>query len=314
MSPIDGPGKPKVAILLCTHNGESFLQEQLDSYLQQTWTNWSLIASDDQSSDRTRAILAACQQQWSPDRVQLLTGPARGFAENFMAVTRHAQGQADFYAWSDQDDIWCPAKLERALQWLQTVPRHIPAIYCSRTILVGPDNQDLGMSQLFSREPSFANALTQSIGGGNTMVFNQAACQLLAETSMDTAVVAHDWWAYIIITGCGGQVHYDPVPTVRYRQHQDNLIGENTSWSARSARLRQIFNGRYRELNALNIQALYQHQHRLTGESINTLRLFAETRDGSLPTRLVQLKRSGVHRQTLIDNLGLVLATALRKV
>jgi len=314
MSSIAEPNRPRTAILLCTHNGEAFLKEQLDSYAEQTWKNWFLIVSDDQSSDRTCDILDDYQQRWSPGRVQVVTGPARGYVENFMAVTRLAQGQAEFYAWSDQDDIWHADKLERALRWLESVPPHTPALYCGRTQLVSPDNRDIGMSMLFGREPCFANALMQNIGGGNTMVFNQAACRLLAETSIDTVVVSHDWWAYIIISGCGGQVYYDPVPSVRYRQHKDNLIGANNSWPARLARIHQMFKGRYKDWNSLNIQALGEHQARLTSRNLRTLKLFASARQRLLPMRLLLLKRSGVYRQTLMDNIGLVLAAIFRKI
>ena len=308
------PNRPKIAILLCTHNGEAFLKEQLDSLAAQTWDNWCLLVSDDNSTDQTRHILGEYQRQWPAGRLTVRSGPAKGFAENFMAVTRSVQGQADYYAWSDQDDIWHPDKLERALQCLQGIAVSTPALYCGRTQLVNSDNQSIGLSPLFSKKPSFANALMQNVGGGNTMVFNQAACQILAETSVDTALVSHDWWAYIIITGCGGQVRYDPEPVLRYRQHKNNLIGSNVGWSARFARVRELFRGRFQQWATIHILALQKHQHRLTREHAETLSLFVRARRRSMPMRLLQLKRSGVYRQSRLDNLGLVLAIILGKI
>lgn len=306
--------QPKIAILLCTHNGEAFLREQLDSFVAQTWKNWVLIVSDDNSSDDTRNILLYYQRRWAPGRLRIVSGPARGFVENFMSVTRYAEGLAAFYAWSDQDDIWHADKLERAMRWLQDIPASTPALYCGRTQLVSPENRQIGMSTLFKKSPSFANALIQNIGGGNTMVFNREACRIVAETSIDTAVVSHDWWAYIIISGCGGQVYYDPVPSVRYRQHRDNLIGENTSWGARFLRVRELFKGRLKGWSQIHIQALSKHQERLTAENVRTLELFASARQGWLPMRLLQLIRSNVYRQTSLDNVGLALAAIFRKI
>lgn len=314
MSSTAEPTKPKIAILLCTYNGEAFLKEQLDSLAAQTWDNWYLIVSDDNSTDQTRHILGDYQRQWPTGRLTVRSGPAKGVAENFMAVTRSVQGQADYYAWSDQDDIWHPDKLERAIRWLQSNTLETPALYCGRTQLVSSDNQAIGLSPLFSKKPGFANALMQNIGGGNTMVFNQAACKILAETSISTAWAYHDWWAYIIITGCGGQVHYDPEPSLRYRQHGNNTVGSNVGWSARFARLRELLKGRFQHWNTINVQALQKHQRRLTREHAETFRLFAEARQRPLPMRLLQFKRSGVHRQSRLDNLGLVLAAILGKI
>jgi hypothetical protein len=52
-------------------------------------------------------------------------------------------------------------------------------VYCSRTILVDVNGNQIGCSPLFTKKPSFANALVQSIAGGNTMVFNKKARDLI---------------------------------------------------------------------------------------------------------------------------------------
>ena len=50
-----------IAILLCTMQGQRYLHEQLDSIVQQTYTNWTIWVSDDGSADDTQAILAQYQ-------------------------------------------------------------------------------------------------------------------------------------------------------------------------------------------------------------------------------------------------------------
>ena len=85
------------------------------------------------------------------------------------------------------------------------------------------------MSPLFRRPPSFRNALVQSLAGGNTMVLNRPARDLVALASRRARFVSHDWWAYLLVTGAGGAVHYSAKPLVRYRQHAHNLVGANTS-------------------------------------------------------------------------------------
>ena len=92
-----------------------------------------------------------------------------------MSLNCRADIDTEFFAYADQDDIWEADKLERAMKWLQTVPRHIPALYGSRTQLVDERNQYIGYSPLFGRSPSFENALVHNVAGGNPMVFHRAA-------------------------------------------------------------------------------------------------------------------------------------------
>lgn len=308
------PPLPKVAILLCTYHGQQFLADQLDSLAAQTHSNWEVWASDDGSKDGTHAVLADHQNKWGKDRLSIHFGPAEGFVANFLSLTCNASIEADCYAYSDQDDIWEANKLERAVKWLTSIPADIPALYCSRTRLVDANDNEIGLSPLFSRPPSFANALTQNIGGGNTMVFNNAARALLRQVGENINVVTHDWWAYMVVAGCGGQVFYDSAPTVRYRQHSGNLVGMNSSWGARFKRIRMMWQGRFRSWNDGNIEALQKLKNKLTPENRKILACFARARDMNLISRLIYLKRSGIYRQTLLGNLGLIIAAVFKKI
>lgn len=308
------PRLSKVAILLCTYHGQHYLAEQLDSFTSQTHTNWEVWASDDGSEDDTHAILEAYKQKWPSGRLSIHSGPAEGFVANFHSLTCKARIEADYYAYSDQDDVWEADKLERAVRWLQTIPAHIPALYCSRTRLVDAQNNEIGLSPLFTKRPSFANALMQNIGGGNTMVFNNATRELLRQAGESVSVVTHDWWAYMVVMGCGGQVLYDRFPSVRYRQHESNLVGMNSTWPARFVRIRMLWQGQFRRWNDANIAALRKLLDRLAPENREILERFAMARDMSLVPRLINLKRSGIYRQTLLGNLGLVAAAIFKKI
>lgn len=306
--------QPKVAILLCTYQGQHYLAEQLDSFAAQSHANWEVWASDDGSQDDTHVILEAYQQQWPAGRLSIHAGPADGFAANFLSLTCNASIDADYYAYSDQDDVWEVDKLARAVEWLESVSQNIPALYCSRTRLVDADNREIGLSPLFSKPPSFANALMQNIGGGNTMVFNNAARALLRELGEKIPIVIHDWWAYMVVTGCGGKVFYDREPALRYRQHDGNLVGMNADWLARLKRMRMHWQGGFRSWNEMNITALRKLQHKLTPENREILERFARARQMSLIPRLIHLKRCGVYRQTFLGNIGLIAAAVFGKL
>lgn len=305
---------PKVAILLCTYNGQQFLAEQLESFTGQTHVNWKVWASDDGSQDDTLQILNAYKDKWKDARLSILLGPGKGFPSNFLSLTCNTSIKAEYYAYSDQDDIWAPEKLARALAYLTSVPPSVPALYCSRTFVVDANNNQIGTSPLFNRPPTFPNALVQNISGGNTMVFNEAARKLLRNTSENKAIISHDWWVYLVISGCGGNIFYDPIPSLRYRQHDNNQIGMNLTWAARWFRLHRLWLGHFKSWNDLHTEALKPLRRHLTIENLAILDRYEAARKSALLPRLFGLKRSGIHRQTLLGNLGLIVAAIFNKI
>lgn len=304
----------KVAILLCTYHGQTYLAEQLDSFERQTHANWQVWASDDGSLDDTHVILESYRRKWPEGRLSINIGPAEGFVMNFLSLMCNATINADYYAYSDQDDIWEANKLARAVDWLNTIPKNIPGLYCSRTRIVDSNNNEIGASPVFRRPPSFANALMQNIGGGNTMVVNNAARCILQEAGEMVPAVMHDWWTYLVVTGCGGQVCYDRVPTLRYRQHGSNLVGGNATWVARIKRIQMIWQGGHRTWTDRNIASLRAISHRLTQENLDLLNQFERARNMDLVARLINMKKCGVYRQTLLGNLGLIAAATFGKL
>lgn len=305
--------QPKVAILMATYNGAKYLNEQLDSIIQQTYRDWTITVSDDGSSDNTLDILRRYQTQLGETRLSIRRGPCRGFAANYLSLVCEPSIGADFFTFCDQDDRWHPDRLERALQWLREIPEERPALYCGRTRLVDSQGRYLGESPLFLKTPSFANALVQSLAGGNTMVFNEAARALLAEAG-ELPVVSHDWWAYMLISGSGGLVKYDEIPLIDYRQHGANLIGANSSLADRLYRLRRMFAGHFKEWNNTNLDSLSRCLHLLLEQHHQTFQAFATAREAAFLQRCLGVLKSGVHRQTIFGDLGLLAATVLGKI
>lgn len=303
--------KRTIAILLCTYNGGRYLSQFLRSLVAQTHADWRLIASDDGSSDATLQILA--QFAAERGRVEIRRGPGRGPTGNFLSLACDAAIRADYFAFADQDDVWHPDKLSRALRALAALPPGQPALYGSRTRITRSDNTPNGFSPLFAKAPSFNNALVQSLAGGNTMVFNRAA-QALFVAAEGVEPVAHDWWAYQLIAGAGGRIVYDPVPAIDYRQHGRNQVGSNNSWRARLSRARLLATGRFKTWNDINRRALRNVAHLLTPEHLAVLDEFCKLGTPSLRERIKALRRAGVYRQTFSGNVGLIAAMVLNKL
>lgn len=300
--------------MIGTKDGAAFIDDQIQSLVTQSHSSIDIWISDDGSTDGTAAIIQSWKSRWTKGRLTLVDGPQRGFSANFRSMLIDPRIDADYYAFCDQDDIWEPERLESAICWMRTLDRKKPLMFCSRTTIMTESGSKVGYSPLFRQPPSFRNALVQSIAGGNTMMMNRTARDLLAEASKKTEFVSHDWWAYLIVTAAGGTVHYDPRPLVRYRQHAANLVGANVSWRARVSRLRRLMKGEFASCTDLNLEGLAVNRNILTADSAACLDLFASSRNGRIFSRLRNLNRSRVYRQTLVGTLGLYLAAVLGKV
>ena len=293
-----------VTILLCTFNGARFLAGQLSSFSTQTYPHWRLVVSDDGSTDSTLELLQDYKRK-GPNEVTITIQPQRlGAICHFMKVLTERETDSDYFACADQDDVWFPDKLERAMAWLATNPAGLPAVYFSRTQYVDEAGSVIGLSPLFRKRPSFRNALVQSIGGGNTMVLNRAAHNLL-RTAGPVRVASHDWWTYLLISGAGGAVLYDAVPSLAYRQHGNNQIGANQGFSARIKRLKMVGAGQLKTWLDWHTAALARNRSLLTPENGELLARFMDMRSGRLDKRVAAWFAVRPYRQTAPSQMAL---------
>lgn len=211
----------KVCVLISSYNGEDYIDEQLQSIINQEGAEADILVRDDGSTDRTCDILNAWQDE---GKLKWYKGDNKGFALSFMDLLTHAQGY-DYYAFCDQDDIWLPEKIRRAVGMLEEAASDIK-LYCSNTYLYKDGNV---IGQLHESVPTFDKytCLLRSITPGCTMVFNENLRQLAA-SAPPKKIIAHDLWIYQIAM-MTGKVIYDSIPSMMYRQHEKNTIGQDSS-------------------------------------------------------------------------------------
>jgi glycosyltransferase involved in cell wall biosynthesis len=305
---------PHLAILMCTFNGEAFLEEQLDSIETQDYKNWTLYVNDDGSKDATLNILKAYQKKWGKKKLHIRRGSQKGFCQNFLQIINDKKINADLYFLSDQDDVWMPHKLSHAIKKISKLDHSKPYLYCARTTYVSKDaKRILGESDLFLKPPSFKNALIQSIAGGNTMAFNNHL-KKVTQNYPRADVVSHDWWLYIMNELTGGQTLYDHESTILYRQHSRSLIGANTGFLAKMKRLRMLLDGTYRAYNTKHLNVFNSLYLISLQKHIQLIDQFFIMRDKPMKVRWQMIGKLGIYRQTWDGRLGLYLGAILHKL
>jgi hypothetical protein len=247
-------------------------------------------------------------------RVRIRQGPGKGFVANFLSLLCDPAIEADYYALSDQDDVWDADKLTRAHLSLTSASATEPVVYCSRTRLIDESGLQIRLSLHYRKPPHFRNALAQSLASGNTMVLNETARRLLMRGGAEVVVPSHDWWIYLAVSAVGGRMLYDALPTVSYRIHARNVIGSNSSMVAQIRRAAMVWRGRYSSWAEMNVGALERIEDAMTEQNRNTFDLFRRARKRSLVPRAFGLIRSGVYRQTLLGNIGLAATTLTGKL
>jgi glycosyltransferase involved in cell wall biosynthesis len=297
----------RVVILLATYDGAAFLADQLASLEAQDNPDWRLVWRDDGSSDASVAILqdfAARQAQGRVERLGLPEGHV-GSAAGFLALLRHVApglGPGDVVAFADQDDVWLPFKLSRAVRALEAVPREVPAIYSARQVLVDARLNTLSVSPRLRVPPRFPASLTQNLATGCTVTMNQAAARLVAGSRAPPGC-QHDWWAYLLVTAAGGRFLADDEPVVLYRQHGRNAVGAPRSFVRRGwAALRRgpgVFMGVLRQ----NVAALDAQRHLLTPEARMQLEQIQRALRGGPLRRMSALRLPGLRRQTWAEQM-----------
>ena len=209
-------------ILLSTFNGEKYLAEQLSSLLRQTYPQLRIIIRDDGSTDATMDIVR--RYALKDERISYSQGANVGPAESFLSLLKEENGvAAAYYAFCDQDDIWKPDKVERAVAALQSRDTGHPVLYCSGYTLFDSETGRQSVPPGRNIRPGLRNALVENIATGCTLVLNRSARNLVISRTPRCALM-HDWWCYLVVSAFGCVI-YDPYASVQYRQHASNVIG-----------------------------------------------------------------------------------------
>ena len=217
----------KINIVMSTYNGEQFLAEQIDSIQQQTFKDWQLLIRDDGSSDQTPEIIKSFVAQ-DPRIIFINEHDCEnlGVVKNFFTLIKH--DKADYYFFSDQDDVWLEDKLETMLAVARQYPDQLPLLVYTDLCVVNQNlqvmNQSMIRSQSHHANTELVQELTENTVTGGVAMINHA----LAEQwrTLDN-IIMHDWYLALLAAAIGKLVYIDQ-PGELYRQHDNNVLGART--------------------------------------------------------------------------------------
>lgn len=254
---------PRCLVLMATYNGGQWIADQLKSIYQQTDVEVNVLASDDASIDNTIEILYDWMARHSLSIMPATASRFKSASNNFFRIVRDVDiGDADYVALADQDDIWLPNKLHRAIFKLNCTGADA---YSSNVEAYWPDGKCRIVRK--SHEQKSLDYLFESPGPGCTFVFSrnfflELQSWVITNFGSLTGVWAHDWVIYAYARSLKYTWLIDDFVSMRYRQHGSNEIGANAGLRALQSRLIRVWSGRYRE-DILSIVRLVGAPYRL---------------------------------------------------
>lgn len=241
---------PRVAVLLATYNGASHCEAQLASILWQCGVHVHVYIRDDVSLDETPAII----KEWAArheDRITIIdnkgvrTGAASG---NFFALLEAVDMRRhDYVALSDQDDIWAPKKLARAINQMNVCG----AVGYSSDLIVYDTFENKSWVLKKGGAPVDFDYLFQGASAGCTYVLTAEAASIAAKVILLIPTfcrnASHDWILYAICRSRGMNWVHDEGSEILYRQHATNQYGAKRGLLEMFAKLRDVRSSWYQE-------------------------------------------------------------------
>ncbi len=213
----------KIDIILTTYNTKiEYLKKQIDSILNQTYTNIKLLISDDNSSEKeVQKILKEYEKKDNRIKVYIQEKNI-GYIKNFEFLLK--QTDAEYIMFCDHDDIWYENKVEESIKKLKS--ENVDLVYCNSTQINEKDEIIKKDYFKYKNVPLIKGknnlAISRCIGiGCSQIITKQVRDKMLPLTEK---VMAHDWLAAFIANENKG-IAYIEEPLFGYRLHNTNVFG-----------------------------------------------------------------------------------------
>ena len=254
----------RVAILLATYNGSSFLYEQLSSISSLESINYKLYLSDHNSIDNTKSLfIQFCNESNVEYKIIDTPIPYRGAGQNFFHLIREVDLEDyDYFAFADQDDLWMPKKLIHAIKNIET---HQSSGYSS-SVKSFKSKDSYKYINKYPKQKKY-DYFFQSPGPGCTFVitrdfFKDLQKFLKPRTESMKNIYYHDWFIYAFARFFNYDWFIDSNSHIHYRQHNNNDTGSSSSIIAKIKRFKLLWNN-WAFDQALSISKVIGYSHKL---------------------------------------------------
>lgn len=222
------------SIILATYNGNKYLQQQLDSIIEQNFSSWEIIIIDDCSKDDTLKIVMKFKNNNKNKKIQIFKnsknlGPSSSFINNL----KFANGK--WIIFCDQDDIWFENKLESLYYKIKADSKITAFLHNARylidknqNIIYGISKKKISNNELVYKKPPNLNLLNLLLRNRVVGCFSAFKKDILLERLIlkPPKFVFYDHWISLIIL-FDKKIFYIKEPLMLYRRHSETYTLRN---------------------------------------------------------------------------------------
>jgi glycosyltransferase involved in cell wall biosynthesis len=201
---------PKVSIILPTYNGENYIQQSIDSCLNQNYKNIELIIVDDASTDKTLEII----KSYKDERIKYLRHETnKGLPQALN--TGFARATGEYLTWTSDDNYYANEAIEKMLYFLEN--KKCSFVYCDYYKFKdeNPSNtqEEIRLSDVLRLE--------DYNGVGACFLYSRKVKEYIRDYDPDT-FLAEDYDYWIRVSKKFSMCHLN-VPLYYYRVHKESL-------------------------------------------------------------------------------------------
>jgi len=295
----------KVQVLISTYNGEKYIISQIESILNQTYKNISILIRDDGSTDNTVKILEMFQEKGLVKYYS--SGNNIGHLASFFDLIHNADKSCNYFAFADQDDYWMPNRIENAINDIANeninIPHSIPILHSCRFRLADENLNPIKKKVKISKPIGLGNTLIECPFLGFTLFFNNKMLEFMDKVKNTENVRGHD--TTISIIACMfGRTYTGKSYDILYRQHSKNFSGGLGKTFLREINIRARMLLFFIRNNILtkNAEAVYKIYESIMDDRNREIFLKFINRNKSITNRISIIFDKQFRRQSFLHN------------
>ncbi len=206
-----------VSVVMPTYNGEKYIAQQLQSLSEQTFKDFKLIVTDDNSSDNTISVIKQFKDKFE---IKIVKNEKNlGYNKNFEKAISLAD--TEYIAMCDQDDIWHKDKLSLLLENIKE-----NSLIYANSHLIDEDGTSLGISLSQKLKSNFISThsvlpfIYANCVSGHASLFKK---ELIPYILPFPKKIYYDLWIAVNAASLNG-VKYLDKDLVDYRQHVNSVV------------------------------------------------------------------------------------------
>lgn len=303
-----------VSIVMTTYNGEKYLEEQIASILSSTYQDFKLYIVDDGSRDKTLEIINRYVEKY-PDKIHVSRNATNlGVTLNFLNAVSNTT--SEYIMLCDQDDVWKADKIAKTLRRVKQMEvqfgKELPIAVFTDAYVVDESLNIIHESffrsgRLNPRLTDLPHLLMENKLIGCTVMINQAVRRILQSSPLPKRAKFHDCWLGLIAASTG-KIGFIKEPTLLYRQHGSNVVGNRGFLSYVYNRICNI-NKQRKALTDLYIQAeefAFLYHNIIDGRKLDIINRFSRLNKENFIKRRVTILRYGYLKSGITRNIGLM--------